>query len=427
MTWGFNTCGPNEALVVSGCCYSRPLLVPGGRVFVWPGIQRIDRMPLNTMTLLIESPRIYTQLGVPITVTGVAQVKVNGSNREMLAAACEQFLGKSVDEIREVAQETLEGHQRAIMGNMTVEEIYKDRKKFSRAVFEVASSDLVNMGISVVSYTLKDIQDDENYLHSLGLARTAQVKRDARIGEAEARRDAGIREADAERTRVAGRLLNDTEIAKAKRDFELKNAAFQKEIQARKAESELAYELQVAKTRQQIKDEEMQVMVVERTQQIQVEELENTRQQRHLDATVRKPADAERFRLERLADADRLRLIAEAEAEAECIRLKGLAEAETLELIAKAEAEQMMRKAESWRAYESAAKLDMVLQVLPKVAAELSAPLTQCDRVTMVSTGDGEIGISKLTGEVLSLMAQLPQAIQLITGVDIAKAMRACS
>ncbi|CAL8075042.1 unnamed protein product [Calicophoron daubneyi] len=171
-------------------------------------------------------------------------VKVNGSNEEMLTAACEQFLGTSKNEIREIAQETLEGHQRAIMGNMTVEEIYKDRKKFSKAVFEVASSDLVNMWISVVSYTLKDIKDEEGYLHSLGLARTAQVKCDARIGEAEARRDSGIKEALAEQQRVAGRLLNDIEIAKAKRDLELKDAACEKEIQARKAESDLASELQ---------------------------------------------------------------------------------------------------------------------------------------------------------------------------------------
>ncbi|KAA3679216.1 flotillin [Paragonimus westermani] len=383
------------------------------------------RIPLNTMTLLIESPRIYTQLGVPITVTGVAQVKVNGSNQEMLAAACEQFLGKTDTEIRDIAQETLEGHQRAIMGNMTVEEIYKDRKKFSKAVFEVASSDLVNMGISVVSYTLKDIKDDEGYLNSLGLARTAQVKCDARIGEAEARRDAGIREAEAEKQRVAGRLLNDIEIAKAKRDFELQNASYEKEVQTRKAVSELAYELQAAKTRQQIKEEEMQILLLERTQQIKVEELENLRQEHHLDATIRKPAEAERFRLERLAEADRLRLTAEAEAEAESIRLKGLAEAEALQIVAQSEAEQMMRKAEAWKAYKGAAKLEMVLQMLPKLAAEISAPLAQCDKVTMVTTGDGEIGISKLTGEVLTLMSRLPSVIHTMTGVDVTKAMQA--
>ena len=133
----------------------------------------------------------------------------------------------------QVALETLEGHQRAIMGSMTVEEIYRDRKKFSKAVFEVASSDLVNMGITVVSYTLKDIRDEEGYLKALGLARTAEVKRDARIGEAEARRDAQIKEAIAEEERMASRLLNDTEIAKAKRDFELKKAAYDVEVQTK--------------------------------------------------------------------------------------------------------------------------------------------------------------------------------------------------
>uniref|UniRef100_V9IKM7 Flotillin-1 n=1 Tax=Apis cerana TaxID=7461 RepID=V9IKM7_APICE len=161
MSCGFVTCGPNEALVVSGCCYSKPLLVPGGRVFVWPIVQQVQKISLNTMTLQVESPTVYTCQGVPISVTGIAQVKIQGQNEEMLSTACEQFLGKTEEEIHNIALVTLEGHQRAIMGSMTVEEIYKDRKKFSKEVFEVASSDLVNMGITVVSYTLKDIRDEE--------------------------------------------------------------------------------------------------------------------------------------------------------------------------------------------------------------------------------------------------------------------------
>lgn len=420
----FHTCGPNEAMVVSGCCLAKPLLVPGGRVFVWPGIQKIQKISLNTMTLTIESPQVYTQLGVAISVTGIAQVKIQGQNEDMLQTACQQFLGKSTTDIRKIAQETLEGHQRAIMGNMTVEEIYKDRKKFSKAVFEVASSDLVNMGISVVSYTLKDIRDEEGYLKALGMGRTAQVKRDARMGEAEARRDAGIREAVAEEQRMAARYANDIEIAKAQRDFELKKAVYDKEVQGKKAESELAYDLQAAKTKQRIKEEQMQIRVIERSQQIQVQEQEITRRERELDATVRKPADAEKYKLQKIAEANKTRIILEAQANAEAVQMKGEAEAYAIEAKAKAEAEQMAKKADAWKDYQDAAMVDMVLETLPKVAAEVAAPLSQTKKITMVSCGKGEMGAAKLTGEVLLIMEKLPKVVEGMTGVDMSKALK---
>ena len=243
---GIVTCGPNEALVISGVCYgSQPLTIVGGRAIVFPCIQKVQRIPLGIMTLIIESPRVYTSQGVPISVTGVAQVKINGSNDEMLRAAAEQFGGKEVDEISYVAKETLEGHQRAIMGNMTVEEIYRDRKTFSSSVFKVASTDLINMGIQVISYTLKDITDDVGYLKALGEARTAEVQRDARVGEAQAQMEATIAEAQAEQERMQATLINETEIARAKRDFDVKKAEYDVEVNTAKAEAELAYELQV--------------------------------------------------------------------------------------------------------------------------------------------------------------------------------------
>nr|CAH0106971.1 unnamed protein product [Daphnia galeata] len=421
MVWGFVTCGPNEALVVSGCCHRRPLLVPGGRAFVWPSVQQVQRISLNTMTLKVESPGVYTSQGVPISVTGIAQVKVQGQNEEMLLAACEQFLGKAEQEIRRVALETLEGHQRAIMGSMTVEEIYKDRKKFSRQVFEVASSDLVNMGITVVSYTLKDVRDDMGYLKALGMARTAEVKRDARIGEAEARADSQIKEAIAEEERLAARLVNDIEIAKAQRDFELKKAAYDQEVQAKKAEAELAYELQAAKTKQRLREEEMQIQVVERTQQILVQEQEILRKEKELDAKVRRPAEAEKFKLEKLADAHRQRVVLEAEAEAEAIRLNGEAQAFAIEAKAKAEAEQMSKKAAAFKEYREAAMVDMLLNTLPKMAAEVAAPIAQARKITMISSGDGEIGAAKLTGEILDIMGKVPNLVKSLTGIDMAQ------
>ncbi|XP_045596691.1 flotillin-1 isoform X4 [Procambarus clarkii] len=424
MVWGFVTCGPNEALVISGCCHKKPLLVPGGRAFVWPTVQQVQRISLNVMTLNVESPRVYTAQGVPISVTGIAQVKVQGQYEEMLLAACEQFLGKSESEVQQVALETLEGHQRAIMGSMSVEEIYKDRKKFNQNVFEVASSDLINMGITVLSYTLKDIHDDEGYLDALGMARTAEVKRDARIGEAEATKDSQIKEAIAEEERMAAKYINDTEIAKAQRDFELKKATYDMEVQAKKAEAELAYELQAAKTRQKIKEEQMQIKVIERAQEILIQDQEIQRREKELEATVKQPADSEKFKLEKLAEAARTKTMLEAEAEAEAIRVKGEAEAYSVEAKARAEALIMMQKAEAQKEYKEAAMLEMFLETLPKVAAEVAAPLSQAKKLTMVSSGKSEIGAAKLTGEVMEIITRVPQMVKTLTGVDITKSIR---
>ncbi|KAG1664759.1 Flotillin-1 [Nymphon striatum] len=380
-------------------------------------------------------------------------VKIQGQNEEMLLAACQQFLGKNDTEIMHIALETLEGHQRAIMGTMTVEEIYKDRKKFSKNVFEVASSDLINMGITVVSYTIKDIRDDEGYLKALGMARTAEVKRDARMGESAAKRDAQIKredicvssavtkaqsaqeslrvmvdnlqqfqneldgnkykdetlhnsiigatldrersrvEAIAEEERMAARYLNDTEIAGAQRNFEMKKAVYDMEVQTKKAESDMAYELQAAKTKQKIKEEQMQIKVIERTQEIPSPRTRNSAN----------------------------RVICEAEATAESIKMRGEAESFAIQAKAKAEAEQMAKKADAWKEYKNAALIDMVLDILPKVAAEVAAPLANCKKITMVASGDGEIGAARMAAEVMDIMTKVPNVVEQMTGVNLAK------
>ncbi|KAK3774373.1 hypothetical protein RRG08_049029 [Elysia crispata] len=338
-------------------------------------------------------------------------------------SACELFLGKTEAEIKKVARETLEGHQRAILGQMTVEEIYQDRKAFSKHVFEVASSDLVNMGIYVVSYTIKDIQDEVMYLKSLGKARTAQVKRDARIGEAEAKRDSGIRESRAEEKRLEARYYNDTCIAQADRDYSLKIAAYDREIHTCKAMADLAYSLQAATTKQKVAEETMQIKVVEREMQISVEEHEITRKGKELQARVHVPADAERFRLETLADAEASRTIVGAQATADAIKLKGDAEAAVIEAKGQAEAEAMAKKADAWKDFQEAAKVDMVLEKLPQVAAEIANPLTNVKSLKMVSSGKGDVGVFKLTNEVISIMEKLPVIVESMTGLSVSRTM----
>merc|ERR1712029_888314 len=305
-----------------------------------------------------------------------------------------------------------EGHQRAIIGQMTVEQIIRDRKTFSEKVFETASVDFHNMGISVLSYTIKDISDDEHYLDVLGQGRTAEVKRDAKIGEAEAKKESTIAAAYAEEQRMAAKLINDTEIAKSKRDFELKKATYDVEVNTAKAEAELAYALQEANVRARIMEEEMQVKVVERQQEIKIQEQEIIRRERLLDSTVKKPAEA----------AKREKIL-RAEAQAEAIALKGEAEAFATEAKAKAEAEQMIKKAEAFKEYKEAALLEMMMKVMPQVAAEIGGPISQTKKITMVSTGDGPVGASKMTGEVMEIMASLPDTVKAMTGVDITQKM----
>ena len=387
------------------------------------GFQTLQRVNLSTMTLSVSTKKVYTCQGVALSVVGTAQVKVNGSSEDMIRYAAEQFGSKSPEELTEICKLTMEGHQRAIIGQMTVEQIIRDRKTFSDKVFETASVDFHNMGISVLSYTIKDIQDSEQYLDSLGMGRTAEVKKDATIGEAEANRDATIAAAYAEEQRMAAKLVNDTEIAKSKRDFELKKATYDVEVNTAKAEAELAYSLQAAKVQARIREEEMQVQVVERQQEIKIQEQEMIRRERELDSKVKKPAEAEKFRLEKMAEAERKEKILKAEAQAESIALKGEAEAYAVEMKAKAEAEQMIKKAEAFNEYKEAAMLDMMMRVMPQVAAEISGPVSQVKKITMVSTGDGPVGASRVTGEVMEIMSSLPETVRNMTGVDITQRM----
>jgi len=199
--------GPNEVLIVSGKKhrYADPdgtvktrgfRIVKGGGTFVYPVVEKVDILSLELLTIDVQTPEVYTSKGVPVKVDGVAQIKVKGDDIS-IATAAEQFLGKNTDEIRNIATQTLEGHLRAILGTMTVEEIYQNRDAFASKVQEVAAGDMANMGLGIVSFTIRDIRDTQGYLDALGKPRIAQVKRDAQIAQAEADRDATIKSSQA--------------------------------------------------------------------------------------------------------------------------------------------------------------------------------------------------------------------------------------
>jgi len=447
--------GPNEVLVISG--RKRKVVDPdgtvrevgfrvvkGGGVFVWPVFEKVDILKLELMTIdVTQQQDVYTVKGVPVRVDGVAQIKVKGDDVS-IATAAEQFLSKGVEEIKNIATQTLEGHLRAILGTMTVEDIYQNRDAFAAKVQEVAAGDMANMGLGIVSFTIRDIKDSQGYLDALGKPRIAQVKRDAVIAQAEADRDAMIKSAQAQQAGQEAKFAADTKIAEAQRDYQMNVASFQAAVNQKKAEADLAYDLQRYKTGQLVKAEEVQVNIIEKQKQIELQEQEIKRKQRELEANVQKPADAERYRVETLANARRFQLETEAAgaasatkatgfanaevtratglAEAEAQKARGLAEAAVIEAQGKATAEAMRAKAESFKHYNEAAVIEMIVRVLPDVAARISEPLSKTEKIVIINSGGGPGGgASKLTGDVTHIISQLPPVLESLTGVKFEK------
>jgi flotillin len=434
--------GPNQVMIISGRKYK--IKTPDGRVdevgfrirrgggaFILPLVEKVDLLSLEIITLDITTPEVYTKPGVPIIVDGVAQVKVGG-DEQSIRTASEQFLGKTPEQIKEIALQTVEGHLRAIIGTMTVEDIYKNRDQFASSVQEVAVSDLANMGLMIVSFTMKDIRDNHGYLEALGKPRTAEVKRDAIIAQAEADRDAAIKSAQARQAGEIAKFQAETQIAEAQKNYLLQKAAYDASTNEAKAQADLAYDVQRFKTSQALKREEVQVSVVEKEQQIVVQEREILRREKELEATVKRQADAERYRVQTEAEANRFKFEAEARGLSEAQRLKGLAqadvvkatgtaEADVIAVKGTAEADAMAKKALSWKEYNQAAVAQLILQTLPEIAKAIAEPLSKTDSITIVNTGNNGSGAGKVTEDVATIMAQLPPIVERLAGLDIRK------
>lgn len=448
----YRTAGPDEALIVTGSYLgsknvhtdesgNKIKIIRGGGTFVFPVFQQAEPLSLLSSKLEVTTPEVYTEQGVPVMADGTAIIKI-GSSISEIATAAEQFLGKEKHEREAEAREVLEGHLRSILGSMTVEEIYKNRDKFSQEVQRVASHDLAKMGLIIVSFTIKDVRDKNGYLESLGKPRIAQVRRDADIATAEAEKETRIKRALADQQAQQAELARATEIAEAEKDNQLKVAEYRREQEMAKARADQAYELESAKAKQEVTEQEMQVKIIERQKQIELEEKEILRREKQYDSEVKKKADADRYAIEQNAeaqkrkelahaDAEKYRIEALAKAEAEKIRLDGIAkadserakgetEAEIIRLKGLAEAEAKQKIAEAFEQYGQAAILDMIVRMMPEYAKQVATPLSNIDKITVVDTGSGTGGgANKVTSYATDLMASLQESLKESSGIDV--------
>ncbi|MEA2004888.1 MAG: SPFH domain-containing protein [Acidobacteriota bacterium] len=423
--------GPNEVLIISGG-RKRTVIEPdgtkrkigyryrlGGGTFVLPFIETVDTLPMEVIPMDIKTPEVHTHTGVPLIVNATAQVKIDSADPSIRRAA-EQFLGLGKEGIRDISMTILEGKMRDVLGTMTVEDIYRGRHEFSRKVIEMSQDDFAKMGLTILSFSLKDISDTQGYLDALGKPQIAAAKRDATIAEAETEKEAIIRSSQAKKEGEVARLGSQALIAKAQWENEAKKAESQVTVNQKKAQADYSYELERFRLSQEIKKEEAKVQLIEKEQAIKIEELEITRREKELNSNVIKPADARKYQIKAEAEAEEFRIQAEAKGKAEAMKAEGHALAESMKEKGIAEAESMLEKAKAWEKYNQAAVLEIYLNKLPELAKAVAEPLSKVDKIVLVG-GDKGTGATKITAQVAEVLAQMPEVVQSLTGVDLKK------
>jgi flotillin len=375
---------------------------------------------------------LYTKQGVAVTVEAVAQIKVK-SDPESIQTAAEQFLTKGPAEREGLIRLVMEGHLRGIIGQLTVEEIVKQPEMVAERMRSTCAEDMNKMGLEVISFTIKEVRDKNEYITNMGRPDIARIKRDADVAAAEAERDTAIKRAEAQRAaavakaqadqeRVLAETVSAAKQAEAQRDLEVRKASFKEMTTKQQAQADKAYELQTNITQQQIVAEAVKIKQIEKEQEIKVQEAEILRHEKELIAQVLKQAEVEKRRIETLAEAEKQRLTMEAEGRAAATRTQGEAEAEIIFKKGEAEAKAMNVKAEAYQEYNQAAVVDKLITGLPEVVKALAAPLANVDKITVVSTGNGtSTGMNKVTGDMVSMAAQIPALFETLSGMQMSE------
>jgi flotillin len=429
----YRKAGPHEALIVYGFRGTR--VIKGQGAVILPMVELCRGLSLELMSFDVAPQQdLYTEQGVAVTVEAVAQIKVK-SDPESIKTAAEQFLTKSPQEREGLIRLVMEGHLRGIIGQLKVEELVKQPEMVGDRMRSTCADDMNKMGLEVISFTIKEVRDKNDYISNMGKPDVARIKRDADVATAEAERDTAIKRAEAMRAaavakaqadkeRVLAETLSMAAQAEAQRDLDIKKANYLETVKKQQASADKAYEIQTNVMQQQVIAEQVKVQQVEKEAQLLVQDAEIKRRERELIATVLKQAEIERQRIETLAQAEKQRLIAEAEGKASSTRAQGEAEAEIIFKKGEAEAKAMNVKAEAFQEYNQAAVIDKLFTGMPDIVRALASPLANVDKITIVSTGDGNAaGMNKVTGDIAKMAAQIPALFETLSGMSMSELM----
>lgn len=429
MAIGYVKAPPDMAYIISGVKKKSKVVIGKASIRI-PFFERLDKLNLRLIPIDVKtSNAVPTADYININVDATVNVKIS-NNPEKLRLAAENFLNKNTEYIAGVAREVLEGNVREIVGKMKLEEMVSDRQKFANLVKENAEPDLAAMGLDIISFNVQNFVDGNEVIENLGIDNIVKIKKAAAIARAESERDIKVAQASADKESNDAAVAAQTEIAKKQNELAIKKSELQMEADTKKAMADAAYDIQKEEQRKTIEVATANADIAKQEREIDLKQKEVAVTEQSLEAEVKKKAEANKYAAQQQAEAQK----AEAEAmryakeqEAAGIRAVGEAEASAIQAKGIAEAEAMEKKAEAYAKYNKAAVAEMMIKVLPDIAAKVAEPLGQIDKITIIGGGDGENGVGKVAGNVPVVMAKVFESMKEATGIDLSEIINADS
>lgn len=431
----------DTAYIISGL-KKEPKYVIGRSSIRIPFLQRMDKLMLKMISVDVKTEdSVPTNDYINVNIDSAVKVKVSSDPAKMKIAAS-NFLNKNEEYIRSSVVDVLQGNVREIIGQMKLEEIVQDRKKFADKVQENAAPDMAKMGLDIVSFNVQNVTDNGNVIENLGIDRVVSISKSAQISRAESERDIAVAKASAEKQANDARVEAETAIAEQNNALEIKKQELKKQSDIKKAEADAAYEIQEQEQRKTIEIATADANIAKQEKEAEIKEKEIAVKEKSLDAEVKKQADAEKYARMQKADADKYEAEQRAEAEkitkmkeaeaakaqgvaeAEATKAKGMAEAETIRAKGMAEAEAMEKKADAMAKYGKAAMTEMIIKVLPQMAEAIAKPLESIDKVSIIG-GTGDSGMSTISDNVPQVLAKTIESVKETTGFDLTEVMKA--
>ena len=447
---GYVKAPPDRAYIISGLRKNPRILVGRAGVKI-PFFERVDKLYLGQMTVDIKTEQsVPTNDFINVNVDAVAKVRI-GTDASSIQLAAKNFLNKNPDQITMDLQDSLQGNMREIIGTLSLMTINTDRDSFSDQVMEKASKDMNKLGIEILSCNIQNVTDENGLINDLGMDNTAKIKKDAAIAQAEADKAANDE-----------RVTAQTEIAEKNNALAIKQAELKQQADTANAVADAAYSIQQQEQQKSIETATVNAQIAKAEREAELKQKEVIVKQQELAAQIEKQADAEKYQAEKKAEAELVQRQKKAEAakyeqereadarkaqaeaqkyaaeqeaagikakydaEAAGIAAKGKAEAEAIKAKGLAEAEAMEKKAEAYRKYNGAAMAEMMIKVMPEIAAEIAKPLAAIDKINIYESGDGsEGGAAKISGNMPVVLKQVFDTMSEATGVDLAEIMKA--